>query len=194
MFMGALLLLAAALTWGIGLMMSPHGESVARGTEYLKSTIVTFKRNGATGTLILCGIAAWLLFPQRRPKWPARDWALIALFGFLAGSSIYTLIWLRPDTAGIQQNSAAADMNLDWNASTAVSVDPASINPPPAAALNRIGGGRPPAAPKSNDGLRADHQSPASIAEEQADITEERTEPQVPYVDAPEPAAEENQE
>jgi drug/metabolite transporter (DMT)-like permease len=90
MFMGALLLLAAALTWGIGLMMSPHGESVARGTEYLRTTVVTFKRNGATGTLILCAIAAWLLFPKRRPKWPMRDWALIVLFAFLAGSSIYT--------------------------------------------------------------------------------------------------------
>jgi hypothetical protein len=45
--------------------------------------------------LILSALAAWLLFPARRPKWPARDWALIALLVFLAGSSLYTLIWLQ---------------------------------------------------------------------------------------------------
>jgi drug/metabolite transporter (DMT)-like permease len=50
---------------------------------------------GAIGTLILSALAAWLLFPARRPKWPARDWALIALLVFLAGSSLYTLIWLQ---------------------------------------------------------------------------------------------------
>ena len=95
MFMGALLLVAAILTWGIGLMMSPHGESVAEGTEHVRTTIVTFMRNGAIGTLVLCAISAWLLFPARRPRWPARDWALIVVFVILAGSSIYTLVWLQ---------------------------------------------------------------------------------------------------
>lgn len=95
MFMGALLLTAAVMTWGIGLWMSPHGESVARGTEHVRTVIVDFKRNDAIGTLILSALAAWMLFPVRRPKWPARDWALIALLAFLAGSSIYTLVWLR---------------------------------------------------------------------------------------------------
>jgi hypothetical protein len=52
-------------------------------------------RNGAIGTLVLCALSAWLLFPARRPRWPARDWALIALLILLAGSSIYTLIWLQ---------------------------------------------------------------------------------------------------
>ena len=95
MFMGALLLVAAIVTWGIGLMMSPHGESVAEGTEHVRTTIVTFMRNGAIGTLVLCAISAWLLFPARRSRWPARDWALIAVLVILAASSIYTLVWLQ---------------------------------------------------------------------------------------------------
>jgi drug/metabolite transporter (DMT)-like permease len=95
MFMGALLLLAAVLTWGIGLMMSPHGQTVAQGTEHVRSTAVTFMLKDAVGTLVLCALAAWLLFPARRPAWPARDWALIVLLVFLAGSSLYTLIWLQ---------------------------------------------------------------------------------------------------
>lgn len=98
--MGALLLLAAIITWGTGLMMSPHGETVAKGTPHVRTVIVTFMRNGAIGTLVLCAISAWLLFPARRPKWPVRDWALIVLLLFLAGSSIYTLIWLQTSVLG----------------------------------------------------------------------------------------------
>ena len=95
MFMGALLLLAAIITWATGLMMSPHGDVVAKGTEHVRTTVVTFMRNGAIGTLVLCGLAAWLLFPARRPKWPARDWALIVVLVILAASSVYTLAWLE---------------------------------------------------------------------------------------------------
>jgi drug/metabolite transporter (DMT)-like permease len=95
MFMGGLLLLAAMVTWGIGVMMSPHGETVAQGTQHVRTTIVTFMRNGATGTLILTALSAWLLFPARKPKWPARDWALIVVLVFLAVSSLYTLAWLQ---------------------------------------------------------------------------------------------------
>ncbi|HEX5238921.1 MAG TPA: hypothetical protein VFW39_10730 [Sphingomicrobium sp.] len=93
--MGALLLLAAIVTWGVGLMMSPHGDTVAKGTEHVRTTIVTFMRNGAIGTLVLCALSAWLLFPSRRPRWPARDWALIAVLVILAASSLYTLVWLQ---------------------------------------------------------------------------------------------------
>jgi drug/metabolite transporter (DMT)-like permease len=95
MFMGALLLLAAIISWAVGLMMSPHGDVVAKGTEHVKTTVVTYMRNGAIGTLVLTALAAWLLFPARRPKWAARDWALIAVLVLLAGSSIYTLAWLQ---------------------------------------------------------------------------------------------------
>ena len=94
MFLGTLLLVAAVITWAIGLMMGVHGDVVAKGTEQVSMVAVTFKRNGAIGTLILSGLSAWLLFPARRPKWPARDWALIALLAFLVGSSLYTLFWL----------------------------------------------------------------------------------------------------
>lgn len=93
--MGALLLVAAVVTWGIALMMSPHGDTVAKGTEHVRTTIVTFMRNGAIGTLVLCALSAWLLFPARRPKWPARDWALIGVLAILAASSLYTLVWLQ---------------------------------------------------------------------------------------------------
>ena len=96
--MGALLLTAAVLTWITGLMMSPHGDTVAEGTEYVRTTVVTFMRNGAIGTLVLCALSAWLLFPARRPKWPVRDW--IVLLVFLVGSSLYTLIWLQRSVLG----------------------------------------------------------------------------------------------
>ena len=33
MFVGGFLLFAAAIVWGVGLLMSPHGESSAQGTE-----------------------------------------------------------------------------------------------------------------------------------------------------------------
>jgi hypothetical protein len=133
MFMGAVLLLAAAITWAIGLMMSPYGTTVAHGTEYLRSTIVTFKRNGAIGTLILCAIAAWLLFPARRPNKPRRDWALMAVLGLLAASSLYTLMGLRPSQSGTMNaddNYAAADVNMDG---TANMVEGVNLNAPPEA-------------------------------------------------------------
>ena len=92
--MGGLLLFAAVIAWGTALMMSPHGESTT-GTDHVKTVVVVFIRNSAIGTLILAALSAWLLFPARRPKWPARDWALIVLFVFLAASSLYTLVWLQ---------------------------------------------------------------------------------------------------
>jgi drug/metabolite transporter (DMT)-like permease len=95
MFMGALLLVAAVLTWGTGAMMSPHGETVAQGTEHVRRTTVTFMRNDAFGTLLLCALSAWLLFPSRRPKWPVRDWAIAAVLVLLVASSLYTLVWLQ---------------------------------------------------------------------------------------------------
>ena len=100
MFLGGLLLLAALMTWGIGLMMSPHGESVAKGTEHVRPVVVTFMQKGAIGTIVLSALSAWLLFPARRPKWPARDWALIGLLVILVGSSLYTIVWLHTSVLG----------------------------------------------------------------------------------------------
>lgn len=97
MFVGALLLLAAVINAAISLMMSPHGDVVAKGTQHVKTTIVGAMQGGAIATLILCALSAWLLFPARRPKWPARDCAIIVLLVLLVGSSLYTLIWLQAD-------------------------------------------------------------------------------------------------
>ena len=95
MFMGGLLLFAAVIAWGTALMMSPHGDSSAPGTEHVKTVVVVFIRNTAIGTLVLTALSAWLLFPARRPRWPARDWALIGLISLLVLTSLYQLIWLR---------------------------------------------------------------------------------------------------
>jgi len=95
MLFGALLLFAAMIAWFTALMMSPHGKAVADGSEHVRTTVVIFVRNSAIGTLLLCALSAWLLFPGRRPKWPARDWALIGLIGVMAASSVYELFWLR---------------------------------------------------------------------------------------------------
>ena len=95
MFVGGLLLFAAVIAWFTSFMMSPHGDTVAKGTEHVKTTVVIFMRNSAIGTLILCALAGWLLFPARRPKWPQRDYAIIALIALPVLSSIYDLIWLQ---------------------------------------------------------------------------------------------------
>jgi hypothetical protein len=95
MFFGGLLLFATVILWMLGLWMSPHGPSVAAGTEHVRPVIVSFIRNSAIGTLVLCALSGWLLFPARRPKWPARDWAIIGLIAIMVASSLYELIWLR---------------------------------------------------------------------------------------------------
>jgi len=95
MFMGGLLLFAAVIAWFTSFMMSPHGDTVARGTEHVKTTVVIFMRNSAIGTLVLCALAGWLLFPPRRPKWPRRDYAILGIIAVLVLSSIYDLVWLQ---------------------------------------------------------------------------------------------------
>lgn len=95
MFMGTLLLFAAVISWGTTLMMSPHGQSVAPGTEHVRTSVVVFLRNSAIGNLVLSALAGWLLFPVRRPRAPRRDWAIIGIIGVIALTSLYQLIWLR---------------------------------------------------------------------------------------------------
>lgn len=174
--MGALLLLAAVLAWGTALTLSPHGQVVAGGTEHVRTTIVTFKRNGAIGTLILCAIAAWLLFPMRRPKWPARDWSLIALLAFLAGSSTYTLIWLQPFMPvidNVDTNFATTNMNMDWNAGGgAFNISTTNIDMAPGLQSNRHGvpGSIDETVTIANDAARSDG---AQFAE--PNVTEEQT-------------------
>lgn len=93
--MGGLLLFAAAITWGVGIMMSPHGETVAEGTKHVRTVVASFMLKNAIGTLVLCALAGWLLFPARRPKWPRRDYAILGVIGLLVVSSLYNLIWLE---------------------------------------------------------------------------------------------------
>ena len=95
MFLGGMLLFGAVIAWSISLMMSPHGSSVAEGTEHVRTVVVQFVRNSALGTLILCAIAGWLLFPLRRPSTPKRDWAIGILLAIMVASSVYQLIWVR---------------------------------------------------------------------------------------------------
>lgn len=93
-FLGTILLTAAVIVSAITWLMSPHGTSVAQGTEHVKSTVVTFVRNNAIGTLVLCALSGWLLFPARRPSMPRRDYAIMALIGLLGVVSLYQLVWL----------------------------------------------------------------------------------------------------
>jgi hypothetical protein len=94
MFVGGFLLFAAAIVWGTGLLTSPHGDTVAEGTEHIRSVVVIYLRNIALATIFLSAISAWLLFPARRPRAPKRDWAIGILVVVLIVSSLYELFWL----------------------------------------------------------------------------------------------------
>lgn len=95
MFMGGLLLFAAIVAWATAFMMSPHGETVASGTEHVKTAVAIFVRNSAIGTLVLAALSGWMLFPHRRPRAPRRDWAIAAVLAILVLTSLYQLIWIR---------------------------------------------------------------------------------------------------
>jgi hypothetical protein len=95
MFVGGFVLFAAVIVWMIGLLMSPHGESVAEGTEHVREAIVVYLRNSALATIGMGALAAFLLFPARRPEAPKRNWAIGLLIALLIGTSLYQLYWLR---------------------------------------------------------------------------------------------------
>ncbi|HUG44950.1 MAG TPA: hypothetical protein VMK31_00350 [Sphingomicrobium sp.] len=94
MFVGGFLLAAAVIVWGTGLLTSPHGQAMAEGPEYVRDAVVIYLRNAAVGTIALSGLAAILLFPARRPRSPARDWAIGILIIALIATSLYQLYWL----------------------------------------------------------------------------------------------------
>lgn len=168
--LGALLLFAAVLSWLIGLTLSPHGQTVVAGTEHVRDTVVTFKRNSAIGTLILSTISAWLLFPKQRAKRQAREWLLIVLLTLLAASSIYTLLSLRPAVAGsttVDENQAIAD-----NSATVPDTRPMNMNAPAPAGPNLFPDhdGVASAARGSNEPVRSTDQGrlpDAPVVEEQ---------------------------
>ena len=94
MFMGGLILFSAIILWGMALWMSPHSEATDTGMEHVRTSVALFVRNSAIGNLMLCALAAWLLFPRRRPRAPRRDWAMIATIALIVLTSLYQLFWL----------------------------------------------------------------------------------------------------
>ena len=94
--MGSLLLFAAVIAWGTSLMMSPHGEVGRRGhpaRAHQRRHFPAQQRDRHPDPL-----RRWpggCFFPQRRPRWPARDWAIIAVLAVLVLTSLYQLFWLR---------------------------------------------------------------------------------------------------
>ena len=92
-FMGTLLLVAAVVTWAMALWMSPHGDA-GPGGESLRPGVIAFIRNSAIGTLVMSALAAYLLFPERRPVKPVRDWVIRGIIGLMVAVSLYQLAWL----------------------------------------------------------------------------------------------------
>jgi hypothetical protein len=100
MFVGGFLLFAAVIVWGTGILTSPHGESLAPGTEHVKTVVVIYLRNVALATIFLSALSAFLLFPARRPRAPKRDWAIGVLIVLLVATSLYELVWLKTAVLG----------------------------------------------------------------------------------------------
>ena len=94
MFVGGFLLFAAVIVWSTGVLTSPHGETVAEGTEHVRQAVVVYLRNVALATIFLCAVSAYLLFPARRPTAPMRDWTIGLLIALLVLTSLYQLFWL----------------------------------------------------------------------------------------------------
>lgn len=188
MFVGALLLLAAVLTWFIGLTLSPYGQTVVDGTDHIRDSVVTFKRNSALGTLILTALAGWLLFPRRRANWPLRDGALIVLLALLAGSSLYTLLSLRlsPSAPAYQANFTTRGIGGEANDATITGANPQVMNAPPPDVTVSIPASPGPVTMQRNE--RTADQAQADVP----DVTEEQTNTQ-PAVDAPKDGDAENE-
>jgi len=66
MFFGGLMLFATVIAWAVGLWMSPHSPQAAPGVEHVRTTVTTFVGKAAVGTLILCALSGWLLFPTMK--------------------------------------------------------------------------------------------------------------------------------
>jgi hypothetical protein len=99
MFVGGFILFGAVIAWWTGFLTTPHGTSIAGGTEHVRTTVVVYLRNIAIATILLSAVAAFLLFPARRPPMPKRDWAIGLLIGLLVASSLYQLFWLQTSVA-----------------------------------------------------------------------------------------------
>jgi 4-amino-4-deoxy-L-arabinose transferase-like glycosyltransferase len=76
-------------------MMSPHSTTAADSPEHVRTVVTTFLRKSAIGTLLLSALAAYLLFPTRRPDNRRRDWLIGAVLAVLTLTSLYQLVWLE---------------------------------------------------------------------------------------------------
>ena len=95
LFMGNLILFAAVIAWFTAIMMSPHGATTADGPEHVRDSVTIFLRKSAIGTLLLSALAAYLLFPSRRPDNRRRDWLIGGVPAILVLTSLYQLAWLE---------------------------------------------------------------------------------------------------
>jgi hypothetical protein len=95
LFMGNLILFAAVIAWFTAIMMSPHSTTTADSPEHVRTVVTTFLRKSAIGTLLLSALAAYLLFPTRRPDNRRRDWLIGAVLAVLTLTSLYQLVWLE---------------------------------------------------------------------------------------------------
>ena len=94
-FFGLLLLFAAVIAWLIGLTLSPHGTPAGGDTDNIRTVVASFMLKSAIGTLVLCGLAGWLLLPLRRTASAQRNWVIAGVIAVLVFSSIYQLIWIQ---------------------------------------------------------------------------------------------------
>lgn len=94
LFFGTLILIAAFIAWATALWISPHGAEGPAGDQ-LRPGVVVFLRNSAIGTLALSALAAYLLFPERRPDKPVRDWVIRGILAVMVLASLWQLAWLQ---------------------------------------------------------------------------------------------------
>ena len=93
-FLGFLILFAAVIAWCVSLMMSPHGGPGGEDPDHVRTVVATFIFKSAVGTLLLCALAGWLLWPLRRAPNQARDWTIVGVIAVLVLTSLYQLIWI----------------------------------------------------------------------------------------------------
>jgi hypothetical protein len=95
MFVGGMLLFGAVVVLGTSLFMSPYQATPEPGPDHVRAYVADFIRNLAIGTLILTGLAAYLLFPKRRPPMEVRDRIVGGLLVLVTLASLYQIIWVQ---------------------------------------------------------------------------------------------------
>ena len=93
-FVGGFLLIAALLSWGIGVAGGSDAVSSPDNDNHVRLAAAVYQRNIAYATIAMSVLAGILLFPARRPRMPKWDWAIGLLVALLIGTSLYQLFWL----------------------------------------------------------------------------------------------------